>query len=199
MEKKGATAQGPEAESFDELVERIVAGDAAAEQELADTFRRGLSYMLRRLVRAPDTSEDLLQDTLRIGLEKVRQGELRDPRKLPGFLRGIARNLVIATQRKQARRPRHEELEEVPEPVDSAPDPLQLALREEDRKRVRQLLGELASSRDRELLVRFHLGEEPKQEICASMGLTVQQFNVAIFRARKRFRQLVEAAAQRRP
>ena len=198
MDEKGTTGKSPEGDHFEDLVQRISAGDSAAEQELADTFRRGLSYMLRRLVKAPETSEDLLQDTLRIGLEKIRQGELRDPRRLPGFLRGIARNLVIAANRKQARRPRHEELDEVPEPVDSAPDPLQLALREEDRQRVRQLLGELASSRDRELLVRFHLGEEPKEEICSSMGLTVKQFNVAIFRARKRFRQLVEAAAERK-
>ena len=49
-------------------------------------------------------ADDLHQETFRVVLEKVRAGELREPEKLPGFIRQIAKNLCIADYRKTARR-----------------------------------------------------------------------------------------------
>jgi RNA polymerase sigma-70 factor (ECF subfamily) len=40
--------------------------------------------------------------------------------------------------------------------------------------------------------VRFYLNEESKESICADLGVTELQFNVILFRARERFRQLLE-------
>jgi len=45
--------------------------------------------------------------------------------------------------------------------------------------------------RDRELLVRFYLQEESKEELCRAFGLTELHFNRVIHRARDRFRDLL--------
>jgi RNA polymerase sigma-70 factor (ECF subfamily) len=80
------------------------------------------------------------------------------------------------------------------EPVDPAPDPATRVARAQDRQLVRRLLGELPQTRDREILFRFYLAEEAKEDLCRDLGLTAQQFNLVLFRARQRFRQLLEEA-----
>ncbi len=180
-----------------DLVRRISDGDREAESRLVELHSRGLSYLLRHLTGDRSLSEDLHQETLRIVLEKIRRGELREPEKLAGFIRSTARNLSMAEFRKAARRPELEDVEAIgaAEPADPAPSQLSRVLLEEDRRRVRQVLGELRSDRDRELLYRFHIAEEPKDEICDALGLSSRQFNLALHRARQRFKQLVEKSA----
>lgn len=181
---------GPEAA---DLVHKIMAGDRRAESRLAERYGPGLSYLLRRLTGDPSLADDLRQETFRVILEKVRNGEVREPEKLAGFIRGTAKNLWTADYRKARRRPPADELDTVEEPVDPSPSALSRVLREEDRRHVRLLLGELRLDRDREILVRFHIAEEPKEEICEALGLSPRQFNVTLFRARQRFKELLHA------
>ena len=175
-----------------ELVRCIANGDRQAESRLVERHSRGLSYLLRRLTGDPALADDLHQETLAVVLEKVRRGEIREPEKLAGFIRGTARNLWIAEYRKASRRHEGEDLSAVAETPDPAPGALSRMVSEEDRRRVRQVLGELRLDRDRELLFRFHIAEEPKEQICRDLGLESRQFNVALFRARQRFKQLLE-------
>jgi RNA polymerase sigma-70 factor (ECF subfamily) len=181
------------------LAGRIGAGDPQAEVELFNLHRRGLSYLLRRLVGDPTQAEDLAQETFRIVIERVRSGELREPEKLAAFVRGTARNLVIAERRKRIRRGTDEALQSVPEPVEPSLDALGRVLQAEDRSRVRRLIGEMRSKRDSEVLFRFQVLEEAKEVICHDLQLSSQQFNLVLFRARKRFRQLVEQAEAKKP
>lgn len=177
-----------------ELVGQIAAGDTAAEARLVELHQRGLRYMLLRLTGDPSTTDDLFQETFRIVLEKLRSGKLREPEKLAGFVRGIARNLWLAANRKQRRRGEGEGLDEagpLPDPTPSSEQRIQLR---EDRQRVHDLLAELKSARDREVLFRFYIAEEPRNTICAELGLEEKQLAVVLFRARQRFRQLVETS-----
>jgi RNA polymerase sigma-70 factor (ECF subfamily) len=50
----------------------------------------------------------------------------------------------------------------------------------------------MPTARDRDLLVRFYLNDESKEDICASLDLTDEHFNRVLFRARNRFRELLE-------
>lgn len=175
---------------------RIRAGDAAAEAELVERYSRGVRFLLSELTRDPARTDDLHQETFRLVLEKVRAGELREPEKLPGFIRQIARNLFIAEYRKTARRGT-EDLEAVPPPADPAPSQLARVLQEEDARLVRELLAELHPERDRTLLLRFYLAGETKERICADLGLTSSLFNVVLHRARHRFKALVEKSPLR--
>lgn len=174
-----------------ELVRRIAAGERQAEAELVDRYSRGLSYLLRRLAGDPGLSEDLQQETFRIAIEKLRAGELREAEKLAAFLRGIAKNLLRSAHRRGRRGGGPVDLEAAPEPADPAPSQLEEVLLEEDKHRMRRLLGELRSPRDREVLYRFHLAEESREEVCRALGLGRQQFNLVLFRARRRFGQLL--------
>lgn len=196
-------ATGGEASPDLRLVERIRAGERGAEAELVERYNRGLMLLLRRLTGDPALSEDLCHETLRIVLEKLRAGELREPERLAGFVRGTAKYLHANEVRKVGRRrragesPVPTEPEEVPEVADAGPGPLDRLLQAEDQQRVRRLLGELGSERDRQVLLQVYLAETSREEVCSAMGLSPLQLNVILFRARQRFRELVESAERR--
>jgi RNA polymerase sigma-70 factor (ECF subfamily) len=179
-----------------DLVSRIVAGDLRAETELVERFGEGLVFLLRRWTRDRATAEDLYQETLRLALEKIRQGEVREPEKLAGYLRSLARNLATHHYRRgSTRENRERELDDDTVAAVHAGDtmePLTRLLQAEKAELVRRLIGELASDRDRQVLFRFYIAEEAKERICADLGLTSPEFNVVLFRARQRYRKLFE-------
>ncbi len=180
------------------LVARIQAGDQAAEGELVESHRLGLSYLLRKITGSPTLSEDLLQETFQVALRRIRAGELREPEKLSGFLRQTAKNLAIMEHRKSERLEGVEELEPERGPVDPGESQLSRVLRQEAAGLVRQVLREMRSGRDRQLLYRYYIAEHAKEEICRDLGLSSLNFNLVLFRARERFRKLVEEAEDRR-
>jgi len=174
-----------------ELVRRIMAGEAGAEDELVERYGRGILIVLRRMVRNPCTAKDLCQDALRLIVEKVRRGDVREPEKLSGFICSLARNIAKDYLR---RMPRGVSLEdaETSSISDSSPDQLSHVLREERANAIRQVLKELNSDRDREMLYRFYLAEEDKEKICADLALSALHFNRVLHRARERFRKLYQ-------
>jgi RNA polymerase sigma-70 factor (ECF subfamily) len=182
------------------LAERVRSGDRDAEADLVERYGRGVRFLLGQLTgggaRSREEIEDLAQETFRLAIGKLRAGELRESEKLEGFLRSLARNLFLAEVRKRRRR-RTEALEPEREAAlrDRRPDPERDAERLEDVRRVRRLLAELEPPRDREILLRFYLAEEPKETICRDLGLSSVHFNRVIHRARHRFRTLIERRA----
>ncbi|HVG06486.1 MAG TPA: sigma-70 family RNA polymerase sigma factor [Thermoanaerobaculia bacterium] len=181
-----------------DLVRRIRSGDPRAEEELIARFGEGLTFLLRRWTRGHSDAEDLYQETFRLALEKVRRGEVRDPERLAGFLRSLARNLSIEHYRKAARRGSREEEIETAAEVTETGDTGQLGqlLRKEKVNLVRRLLEELGSERDRQILFRFYIAEDDKESIRSDLGLTAPEFNLVLFRARRRYRDLYERHAQ---
>ena len=181
------------------LVRRIQAGDADAESELVARFSRGLLLMLRRLARNPALADDLHQETLALVIEKIRRGEVREPDKLAAFIRSTARNLFIADRRKEARYRALDEDEEKPGPAlaDRGPAPLDRVVAEEEARQVQRLLSELRYDRDRQLLLRFYLADESKEELCADLEIEPERFNQVLFRARERLRELWDRAEKR--
>jgi RNA polymerase sigma-70 factor, ECF subfamily len=184
------------AEPAGELVRRILAGDRSAESELVARFREGLLFVLRRWSRDPATAEDLCQETLRLALEKIRQGEVREPDQLAGYLRSLARNLSIQLYRRAGNRPeRHEALDAERPLADPGAGQLDRLLRGEKVRLARRVLGELGSDRDRQVLYRFYIAEDATEAICADLGLTQEHFYRVLHRARGRYRRLFEEQA----
>jgi RNA polymerase sigma-70 factor, ECF subfamily len=179
------------------LVQRILAGERSAEEELVRRYSCGVAVMVRRIVREPSATDDLYQETFRIVLEKVRQGDLRESERLSGFVCGVARNLAIEYLRRPRQMTSLEEVEDTALVADQVPDQLSTLLEEEKVKAVRQVLQELATVRDREILRRFYLLEEDKNRICASLGLSNLHFNRVLYRARERFRELYEQSREK--
>jgi RNA polymerase sigma-70 factor (ECF subfamily) len=183
----------PESESSAaELVRRIQAGDRRADEELIARFGRGVSIILSRATGGRAVAEDLYQDTFQIALEKIRRGDLREPDRLSGFICSLARNLATEYFRRERRPERHEALEEADHLPDPAPSQLDQVLQKERAGTVRQVLSEMETERDRQILLRFYIVEEEKEQICVDLGLSDLHFNRVLFRARQRFKQLYE-------
>lgn len=153
-------------------------------------FGPGVAAILRRAANDPALAQDLYQDVFRLAIEKIRHGDLKDPAKLPGFLCGLARNLAIDHFR-TAKRRRVEPLEAV-EPRDASADPLERLLSSERASLVREVMADLGSDRDRQLLFRFYVGEEDKDRLCRDLALSSLHFNRVLFRARQRYKELYE-------
>ncbi|HEY7544057.1 MAG TPA: sigma-70 family RNA polymerase sigma factor [Blastocatellia bacterium] len=174
-----------------ELVAKVMAGDERAEEELFLKYRRGVAIILNQATDNSPAAADLCQETFRITFQKIKQGKLREPGKLPAFIWKVTHNLVIDHFRRLRARD-ISNIEEAEEIADAKPDQLALLMEEEKKMLVRQVLGEMESERERQALYRFYIMEESKERICASLNLTAKQFNLVIFRARRHFRQLYE-------
>lgn len=153
-------------------------------------FRRPVALLLDRHTGGRAEREDLFQDTFRLALEKLRRGELREPEKLPGFLAHLARNLAIEHYRKVGRRKTDSvPTEALDRPADGA-NALDDLLAGEQASLARKVIGELGTARDRELLLRFYLREEDREDLCRELELSAPQFNRVLYRARQRFKEL---------
>jgi RNA polymerase sigma-70 factor (ECF subfamily) len=175
-----------------DLVSRIRAGDRKSEAELVERYNRVVMSIIRRKVRNEAVADDLYQETFCIVLEKIRDGGVREAEKLPGFVCGVARNRVIKYFQRAARQ---ESLTEEALPLlHTACDQFEELLRKEEADIARQILKEMTSERDIQVLFRFYLAEHDKERICADLGLTGLQFNLVLHRARARYRELYEQA-----
>lgn len=179
-----------------DLVRRIRNGDPGAEEELVCRFGEGLAFLLRRWTRDRTAAEDLYQETFRLALEKIRSGEVRDPERLAGFLRSLAKNLSIHYYRRSAvQEVREEDLETAAGLSTTEAGQLGQLLRREKAALVRRVLEELGSERDRQVLFRFYIAEEDKERIRSDLGLSGPELNMVLFRARRRYRDLYERHA----
>lgn len=149
-----------------------------------------MAILLDRHTNGRPEAEDLFQDTFRLVIEKLRKGELREPAKLPGFLAQIARSLAIEHYRKLQRRKTEPDSDALAEVESSGSGQLSDLLKKEDAGLVRQVIQELGTQRDRDILLRFYIAEEDKERISADFGLSSLQFNRVLHRARERYREL---------
>ena len=172
-----------------ELVHRIRRGDEEAEAELVKRYRRGVTAIIAKAGQGRVPVEDLCQDVLATVIEKIRADAVRGPERLSGFVAGLARTMAIDYIRKDRARSVIEARMPIA-PTVQAPDALSQLLQQERAAIVRAVLDELESTRDREILFRFYLAEDDKDQICRDLGLTAVHFNRVLFRARERYREL---------
>jgi RNA polymerase sigma-70 factor (ECF subfamily) len=152
----------------------------------------GLKAQLTRVTRDADLAADMLQDAIVTALQKLRAGEIEHRSQLDGYVYRVALN-HLRNHRRKDKAPVSDP-DSVMDLVDSTAEarPARAIEGEEWARLVRRLMRQLSSPRDREVLVRFYLKEEDRGALCQSLGLTDLQFNRVIFRARERFRDLLE-------
>lgn len=173
-----------------EWLGRITAGEADAEAEMVRRYKDGIAVIISGIVHNESLAEDLSQETFKIALEKIRDGDVREPERLSGFICGVARNLAIDAVRRMRRLASQEEVDSAEQIRDSQPDQFEQLWRKERAEIMRRTISELKVERDREVLFRYYIAEEDKDQVCAALGLTSQQFNSVIFRALKRYKEL---------
>ncbi|MFT4930132.1 MAG: RNA polymerase sigma-70 factor (ECF subfamily) [Phenylobacterium sp.] len=178
-----------EAQAAAALVSRILNGEPQAEQEMVERYNRGLLFMLRHRAQNTALADDLVQETWRIVFEKVRAGDVREPTKLSAFIVQTGKNQLLMTYRK-SEYTKTTTAVDLTTMADSASQPQVIIERHNLCLMVRKLVGELKTSRDREVLMRFYIKEEIKQSICQDLELSENSFDRVLCRARQRFKQL---------
>jgi RNA polymerase sigma-70 factor (ECF subfamily) len=151
----------------------------------------GLRALILRRVRDPDVAADILQDAAVTTLEKLRSGEIAHPENVGGYLYRVALNHLRNHRRKDRSTLSSSDGLESLAHAEADPDWERVG-HPEWAAAARRTLDEMATVRDRELLVRFYLNDEAKESICSELGLSDEHFNRVIFRARNRFRALLE-------
>ena len=179
----------PAGERWARLVQRIQAGDVQAEEELYQVFSRGIRFQLCRRL-GPQDLEDRLHDIFLIIRESIRNGELREPQRLMGYVHTIVRRQMADHIEGivQSRR-RRRSLDLGPPLRDHRPNPERHLIEKQTVTVALSLLNRL-NLRDREVLVRFYLREQKSSQICRDMSLTETQFRLLKSRAKARFGQL---------
>jgi RNA polymerase sigma-70 factor (ECF subfamily) len=168
------------------IVAQIKAGEDAGLEFLYRQFSRGIRYYLCRHL-GPEELDDRVHDTFLVVVQAIKKGDLREPERLMGFVRTIVRRQVagyidhaVQTRRDQA------DIESGVTVADSNGDPEQQAIAQQKKQLMKSVLESL-SKRDRDILVRFYLNEEPQEQICREMSLTETQFRLLKSRAKARF------------
>jgi RNA polymerase sigma factor (sigma-70 family) len=179
-----------------QLVSRLQAGDPEAMAELYAMFSNGVRFHVCRQL-GPEELEDRLHDAFLIVLDSIRAGELRDPRRLMGFIRTVVKRMIATTIDKKvaARRDRVDE-EKKQNVCDTRETPESALLFQQQTGIVREVLREMPE-RDRQILTRFYVDEETPQRICEDMQLTMTQFRLLKSRAKNRFGELGRKKVQK--
>lgn len=176
--------------TFAEVVDNVRNGHPDGLDQLYKVFRI-LSASLRRQLGFQDF-DDRVHDMFIVVAEAIRDGKLREPGALPSYIYGVARLSLCS---KIGVRTRHERLsgslrhwvstrqrDESPEHV----------LAERERTEImRQMLASL-TIKEREILTRFYLYEQPKDQICRELNLTDTQFRLSKSRAKQRLSRMGE-------
>ena len=168
---------------------------ARCESEMVERYSRGLGYLLARRIGDDERARDLLQETFCIAIKKLRETELEQPERLAGYLRGIAVRVALNAGRRRKREPVGLDSSAIAAIPDDERRPFQQVAREETQAAVRKILQSMPVERDRELLIRFYVYDQDKQQICRELGLNSLHFNRVLFRAKNRFRSLLEKSS----
>ena len=168
------------------LVSQIKAGEETGMEQLYKLFSRGIRYYLCRQL-GPQELEDKVHDTFLIVVNAVRRGDLREPERLMGFVRTVVRRQVAAYIEQAVHNRREQaDLETGFTVADRKHNPEQEAMIRQKAELMESALSAL-SDRDREILVRFYLKEQPQEQICQDMDLTETQFRLLKSRAKAKF------------
>ena len=174
------------------LLSEIASGNKIFEQHLVSSYWKGLFFVLNRQSQNPDLAADLTQEALLVVILKARAGEITTPSALPAYIRQTGVNLLIAHYRKEQRRKTDDTDEIDVQFADMAPSTSQQLHAKALLGIVEQVMAELPTARDRDILMRFFKYGEEKPVICRALELTPEHFDRVLFRARQRFKQVLQ-------
>lgn len=166
------------------------ADSPAAELSESDVVARlpGVRAMILRMTRDATLTNDLTQDVLIAVVVALREGRIRQPEALAAYMHQSARHIVYAAHRK----PQPIAVSELPEQeslwVDRPRTPLEQCEEDELHRIAHEVLAELPTQRDRDLLTGYYIEGADKAELMQRLQLTADQFDKVIFRARTRMR-----------
>ncbi len=170
--------------SFSEVVENVRNGDPRGLDQLYSVFRM-FTGSLRRHIGYQDF-EDRLHDVFLLVVDAIRDGRLREPSALPGYIHGVARISVCSAIGVRSRHRRlNNSLRHWVTSSSERRSPEEELLYQQRVNLMRQMVAAL-SAREREVLTRYYLKEQSREQICRELDLTETQFRLTKSRAKQR-------------
>lgn len=187
----------PKPVSWPLLVERVRRADPLALEELYQIFSSGIRFYFWRHLGLQDL-DDRVHDAFLAVTQSIQNGEVREPERLMGFVRTVVRRQV-ATQIELTMNARQTRVSQdmLGTLRDRRATPEDIAIENEHRNLAWRVLSTIPC-RDREVLARFYLREQPAGQICRELHLTETQFRLVKSRAKARFGELGRARLARR-
>jgi RNA polymerase sigma factor (sigma-70 family) len=176
---------------LERLVSDIEADSPLAIEQLYDLLNRGVRFLILRWV-GPHDVEDLVHETLLATVTAIRSGRIREPRALLSYVRGIARHLACTrirtlTSRREVDYPVAGAEEELVAPAENPED----SVLQQERVVLMQRALLRLGNRQREILTRFYLQEQSKEQICTDMDLSPTQYRLLKNRAKAKVGKLM--------
>ena len=172
-----------------DMVRRVQRGDPEGMAELYEFISAGLRPYLARQLRSQDFHDKVHSIFVDI-VTAIQRGQLREPHRLMGFARTIARRKVSGyIEAAASSRRNHIEIGTAFWLASPVATPETALISREQQDLVRSTLAHL-SARECEILSRFYMQEQSQQQICCEMGLTHTQYRLLKWRSKARFEQL---------
>lgn len=149
-------------------------------------LRPGLELLALRTLGSQDASREAVQETLARAVVALANGQPSDPEKLPAFVAGIARHVVVDMVR-AARRVVPLDTLPAGDPPAGAADALSALVSAAERARVRDALSHLSAS-DRDLLRLCYFEGLTPGEIAERLGEPADRVRKRKSRALERLR-----------
>jgi len=167
-----------------ELIQGVRSGDRKAEQRLYDLYCEVIEFLVTGKIFRRDEAADLCQDVWKAVFEAIKNDRIREPEKLPAFIRGICSNKIHDWIRAKYK-PNPDRLEE--EVIDeSNGGPENVLLAKERRQQLARALRKLRP-KDRKLIFLCYFRELSYRETAERFGaMTADAAKAATHRARKK-------------
>ena len=167
---------------WSEILEEVRNGN----EQSVDGLYAAVSECARaRLFRSvdPQVVDDHVQEVLMIVMGAIRNGELRNPDCLMGFVRTVTRRQVaVHIRRAMVRRRRIVSIDVAHHAAPPRESPEACMLTRQRVAGAKKVLQRLCE-RDRNILIRFYYEEQDSEHICREMHLTATQFRLYKSRA----------------
>ena len=177
-----------------DLVERVQARQPPALEELYALVKNFTYFLLRQL--GGEDLQDKVHDVFLAVTQAIVSGRLRDPERLIPFLTTMTRFYTYNQIERRITRRRVGCLSESVNPADPRVNLEGNVYQQERAKIAHEILSEMPR-RDRDVLSRFYMQEQSKEQICDEMNLTPTQFRLLKSKAKSTFTQLGTRRLQR--
>jgi RNA polymerase sigma factor (sigma-70 family) len=175
-------------------VQRLSDGDSETTTHFFRYFKAMLTKMAGPRLRESGQAEDVAQETMcRVLLTLKKEGGIREPEKLGGFVRKVCKNVMFEFFREGGKFP------QVPE---NTPDPVERALSAETSYITRERMDRIwhhfqkLKKRDQDLLRKVFLDEQDKDAICLELNISREYLRLQIFRALASLRKVMEEGGE---
>ncbi|WP_395377382.1 RNA polymerase sigma factor [Marinicella sp. W31] len=179
------------AQKAGELARGIIEGDIPSGNLFVQNHYKWLMFIVRRKFPRISAHEDLVQEAFMIIFTKLKNGDIEKPDAVLSYLRTTAINIGYEYLRKDKKYTSAID-QDLLSIIEDAKASVEKPLEKEDIIRyVKQIMEELPTDRDREILTTFYFKDEGKPSICEKLALSSAHFDRVLHRAKKRLKELI--------